>query len=103
MNQDKYDRLVKFLTNLPSDMRGKLEELKKEGSEQAKRSDFLWFILLQSFSTMGNSRGWHGLIGTNDNYNRIAYDYVIGKVTNQGQTTVSCARLNSGVSACNRR
>lgn len=87
MNQNKYDRLVKFLTNLPSDMRGKLEELKKDGSEQAKRSDFLWFILLQSFSTMGNSRGWHGLIGVKENYNRIAYDYVMSEVDKEKRLT----------------
>lgn len=87
MNKNKYDRLVKFLTNLPSNMREKLEKLKEEGSEQAKRSDFLWFILLQSFSTMGNSRGWHGLIGTEDNYNRISYDYVISKVDKSKRLT----------------
>ena len=80
MNQNKYGRLLEFLKNLPLDMITKLENLKKEGKEQSEKDDFLWFILLQSFSTMGNSRGWYGLIDTPNNYNRIKYDYAINKV-----------------------
>lgn len=80
MNQNKYDRLLKFLIDLSIKKRSNLEQLKKDGRELSRRDDFLWFILLQSFSTMGNSRGWHGLIQTSNNYNRIAYDYVINKV-----------------------
>ena len=80
MNQNKYDKLAEFLMELPEKMKNKLEFLKKEGRELSSRDDFLWFILLQSFSTMGNSRGWQGLIGTESNYRRVAYDYVINKV-----------------------
>jgi len=80
MNQSKYDRLTEFLNHLPIRMKTRLEQLKKDGRELSDRDDFLWFILLQSFSTMGNSRGRDGLIGTESNYKRIAYDYVKNKV-----------------------
>ncbi|QTA89176.1 Uncharacterized protein dnm_052260 [Desulfonema magnum] len=80
MNQSKYDRLATFLNNLPNKMKTQLEELKKNGRELADKDDFLWFILLQSFSTMGNSRGRDALIGTESNYRRVTYDYVKNEV-----------------------
>ncbi|QTA91246.1 hypothetical protein [Desulfonema magnum] len=81
MNQSKYDRLADFLNDPPVRMKTRLVQLKKDGRELSERDDFLWFILLQSFSTMGNSRGRTGLIGTESNYRRIAYDYVKSEVS----------------------
>jgi hypothetical protein len=72
--------LAEFLNDPPVRMKTRLEQLKKDGRELSDRDDFLWFILLQSFSTMGNSRGRDGLIGTESNYRRIAYDYVKNEV-----------------------
>lgn len=53
----------------------KLEALKAEHS-QLERPDFIWHFLLQSFSTMGNSRGHLGLIGNRHNYNQVTFEAV---------------------------
>src|SRR4030095_13920874 len=45
----------------------------KEGHTGLARPDFIWHYLLQSFSTMGRASGWHGLIGNQDNYDRVTY------------------------------
>lgn len=52
---------------------GYLDSL-KEGCSELERDDFVWHFLLQSFSTMGRSSGWKGLIGNKDNYNQITYE-----------------------------
>jgi len=52
---------------------GYLDSL-KEGYRELDRDDFVWHFLLQSFSTMGRSSGWKGLIGNKDNYNQITYE-----------------------------
>lgn len=59
--------------------RTKLETM-KQGSEELSRPDFIWHYLLQSFATMGNAAGWHGLIGNSENYSRITYE-VLEKLT----------------------
>jgi hypothetical protein len=61
--EHKRSRLAAALKNLPAHMRQRLQELKAEGEEQRKRPDLLWYLLLQSAATRGNSRGWAGLCG----------------------------------------
>jgi len=56
--------------------RMKLERMKAD-QNQYDRPDFLWHYLLQSFSTMGRSAGWHGLIGNQDNYTRVTVDALL--------------------------
>ena len=46
--------------------------------EALGRPDFVWHFLLQSFATMGNSRGRDGLIGNTDNYERVKFDALSG-------------------------
>lgn len=72
-SENQRGRLVAALRKLPPHMRAKLEEL-KQGQRDLKRPDFLWHFLLQSFATMGNSRGWHGLIGNQQNYERLRFE-----------------------------
>jgi hypothetical protein len=55
-------------------MRDRLDKLKAEGVRNQNRSDFIWHFLLQSFSTMGNSRGFAGLIENRDNYDCVTFD-----------------------------
>ena len=55
-------------------MQETLGRLKERGSKELERPDFVWHLLLQSFSTWGGSRGWEGLIGTLENYQRLAYE-----------------------------
>ena len=50
-----------------------IEALKAPHADMA-RPDFVWHYLLQSFSTMGRAAGWQGLIGNQDNYNKITYE-----------------------------
>ena len=48
----------------------------KQRESDLQRDDFVWHYLLQSFSTMGRSAGWFGLIGTPENYNAVRYEYL---------------------------
>ena len=65
-------RLVAVVRELAAEKHAALEK-HKEGYADIARPDFLWHYLLQSFSTMGRSAGWHGLIGNKTNYNRVTY------------------------------
>lgn len=71
----KREKLIQLLKNPTSDMTKRLNELKKSVSE-IEREDFIWHFLLQSFATMGNSRGHYGLILNKANYNRVTFQYV---------------------------
>src|SRR5215204_2165178 len=54
-------------------MRKTLRKRKKEGERELERPDFVWHLLLQSFATWGGSKGWDGLIGTKENYDRVTF------------------------------
>lgn len=69
----KRSQLVTALKNLPAYMRQRLRELKAEGEELRKRPDLLWYLLLQSAATQGNSRGWAGLCGDPATFRSVAY------------------------------
>ena len=56
-------------------MRERLEELKTE-QRNLNRTDFIWHYMLVSFSTMGNSRGYYGLIDNQANYREVTYDAI---------------------------
>jgi hypothetical protein len=74
----KRQRLLAALRHLTPDMEETLRSRKEEGLEQKDRPDFVWHSLLQSFATMGNARGWDGLIGNEENYNRITFEALSG-------------------------
>ncbi len=46
----------------------------KSRANELERDDFVWYELLLSFSTMGNSRGKHGLIDNEENFARVQFD-----------------------------
>jgi hypothetical protein len=46
----------------------------KAGRKDLDRPDFVWYELLLSFATMGNSRGAEGLIRNQDNYKRVTFE-----------------------------
>jgi hypothetical protein len=75
MIEEKMNLLASVLTEKAVLHNGKLEEL-KQVHDDLVRPDFLWHYLLQSFSTMGRSAGWHGLIGNKENYNRVTYEAI---------------------------
>ena len=70
--EESRTRLVHALRQRPDYMNEKLESLKTE-RHQLERPDYLWHSLLVSFSTMGNSRGFKGLIENKNNYERVTY------------------------------
>lgn len=73
--EQKRNKLIDSLKNLPNYMQERLKFLKSE-KIGADRPDFIWHYLLQSFSTMGNSRGHAGLILNKSNYNQVTYDVI---------------------------
>ncbi|OLE54900.1 MAG: hypothetical protein AUG51_06070 [Acidobacteria bacterium 13_1_20CM_3_53_8] len=74
MNREsKRKLLIDLLRRKASEMQGELSALKK-GSKDLKRPDFIWHFLLQSFATMGNARGWKGLIEDQRNYVRVSFE-----------------------------
>ncbi len=66
--------LVDALKSPTPEMRETLRVLKEGGRKELERPDFVWHLLLQSFSTWGGSRGWEGLIGTKENYDRVTFE-----------------------------
>ncbi|WP_341678727.1 hypothetical protein [Niveibacterium sp. SC-1] len=53
--------LVAALCNLPPYMRNRLVQLKDEGNNLRQRPDLLWFLLIRSSATHGQSSGWERL------------------------------------------
>ena len=71
--QEKVTKLATISIKINELHSGYLDTLKK-GYSEIERDDFVWHFLLQSFSTMGRSSGWKGLIGNKDNYNQVTFD-----------------------------
>lgn len=65
-------RVAAVAKSLAKEKKQKLDELKAE-EKQLDRPDLLWHYLLQSFATMRGVRGWAGLIGNQNNYQKVTY------------------------------
>ena len=74
--ESKRTKLVAIL-NQPTAAMSRLLAEQKERRRDLDRPDFIWYFLLQSFATMGNSRGWRGVMGTPANYNRVTFDALV--------------------------
>lgn len=72
-------RLASAAEALAIQKKAELDTWKAEHS-QLIRPDFLWHYLLQSFATMGRAAGWHGLIGNQENYDKVRYE-VLAELT----------------------
>jgi hypothetical protein len=66
--------LVDALKHPTPGMRKTLRQRKEEGERELERPDLVWRLLLQSFATWGGSRGWSGLMGTRENYDRVTFE-----------------------------
>jgi hypothetical protein len=53
-----------------------LLESQKAHYADLQRDDFLGHYLPQSFATLGGVSGWDGLIGNEDNYRQMSYDFL---------------------------
>lgn len=67
-------KFIKVITRLYIAEQDKLCKLKEQGKALRARPDWLWHELLVSFATWGNSRGWQGLVGNQENYRQITYE-----------------------------
>jgi hypothetical protein len=70
------ERLARVLRTLAPLHHDKLEELKTRECE-SNRPDFIWHFLLESFATMGSSRGYTGLIDDPSNYNKVTFEALL--------------------------
>lgn len=89
-------RFLVLLNERPSGMTHKLEALKAE-RVQLERPDFVWHFLLQSFATMGNSRGYHGLIANPENYRRVRFEVVAPLARDQRRQHLAAVLLAAKV------
>lgn len=74
MDIAKREQLLTILRKMTPAIRQRLEEIKADGVAQADRHDYLWYFLLQSFSTMGNSRGYQGLMKVPERLAKVSFD-----------------------------
>jgi hypothetical protein len=64
----KRQALVDSLRQITPEMRKRLAVMKEEGRRDIERPDIVWHMLLESFATLGGTRGYYGLIGNQDNF-----------------------------------
>ena len=88
-------RLVSVIRHLAEERKARLTELKQVGASLAQRDDFLWHGLLLSFSTMGSSRGYEGLILNPSLYKCVTFDALQALSADQ-RLPVLKATLRSG-------
>lgn len=77
MNLFKRNLLIQALINRPNDQIQRLIELENHALMLTQKDDWLWHLLLSSMSTMGNSRGYAGLIENMDNYALVSYNNLL--------------------------
>ena len=85
-------RLVAALADMPEYMRDRLQELKAGSEALRKRPDLLWYLLLQSAATQGNSRGWAGLCGSPETLKSVAY-HKLAPLSRAGREEILLAAL----------
>jgi hypothetical protein len=67
------NRIIKITRPLADEQKKYLEGLKQKARKRGKRQDIIWYMLLSSMATMGNVRGYLGLICDRENYDKISY------------------------------
>ena len=72
----------------------KLEELKSD-AQCLEKPDFIWLSLVESLSSMGNSRGYEGLFGDPENYERITFE-ALSSLPREGRLRVLAETLAAG-------
>ena len=95
-------RLADIMAQLANTHRAHLEKL-KQARDQYERDDFIWHFLLQSFATMGRSTGWQGLIGTPENYDRLAFGELAKAEPNARKSLVAGICRDARVRMPNRK
>jgi hypothetical protein len=72
--EDQKDALVRAVKSVwkRKEVKERIEALKR-GQSEFNREDFVWHAILGGFSTMGNSRGYKGLMQNEANYSRVEF------------------------------
>lgn len=68
------ERFVRFLRSIPDFMRAEIEERKRVGILNRERNDFVWYHLITSLATQGNSRGYANLMADARSIERLRFD-----------------------------
>jgi len=77
MNESKQKILIESVICRPREQDTEITKIKEQAIENSKRSDWLWHLLLSSMATMGNSRGYKGLIENEEHYNLASYEALL--------------------------
>lgn len=77
MNLNRRSKLLEAIRARPESHNATVEALMAQAQDNAKLPDWLWHLLVCSMSTMGNSRGFKGVIENQVNYNLIAYPTLV--------------------------
>jgi hypothetical protein len=80
--------LLRVIRPLAYEQAKYLHRRKEEGKKQAQRRDLIWFLLLQSMATMGNVRGYLGLICTRENFEKVTFDALSKKRSSKDRIRV---------------
>lgn len=73
-SHNKRSLLVMALKNAPKHMHEKLMNIREDASLLKRRKDMVWYLLLQSAATQGNSKGWDRLRGDSTTLKSVSYD-----------------------------
>lgn len=99
----KRQALVDALRDITPEMQNKLSNLQRWGKAEAKRPDFVWHILLQSFATWGGARGAEGLINTPSNYERVTFERLSKHYPKKRHDTLQKIFRKAGIRYANRK
>lgn len=69
-------KLSKLIRPIADENKKYLARVKRESKKQGERDDLIWLSLLGSMATMGNVRGYLGLICTKENYDKVTFDAI---------------------------
>jgi hypothetical protein len=82
--EQRRKKLIQLLKNISPEMKRLLAKYKRDNKD-IKRPDFIWYAILCSVATLGNERGYDGLIRNQSNYDRVTFD-AISKIPSSKRT-----------------
>jgi len=93
----RHAALVASLRDTPPYMRARLEALKLEGTALRQRPDLLWYLLLQSAATRGNSSGWPRLLGNAELIASVSYPALAALAPHEREPQILRALRAAGI------
>ena len=98
------DALVKAVKSVwkRTDVKERIEALKRK-QDDFRREDFIWHAILGGFSTMGNSRGYKGLMRNDANHSRVEFSALQNVPTRRRIAHIAKVFRDSKVSYANKK